>query len=129
MHLLNILILQRCASILYDCLKNLDKKINEIYQLSTTTNDAQIKDTQQLEEVNDAIKFINKKFEEFEADRREKERDIAELKSAINNLNKRLDKSDRALDRREQYSRRNCLLIHGIDKENQENTDEVVINV
>ena len=62
-------------------------------------------------------------------DRKEKEREIAELKSTINSLNVRLDKADRALDRQEQYSRRNCLLIHGIDEENQENTDEVVINV
>ena len=79
--------------------------------------------------MNDAIKFIIEKFEEFEADRREKEREIAELKSTINSLNVRLDKADRALDRQEQYSRRNCLLIHGIDEENQENTNEVVINV
>ena len=63
----------RCASILYDCLKNLDKKVNEIHLLSTTTNDAQIKGTKQLKEVNDAIKFINEKFEKFEAHRREKE--------------------------------------------------------
>ena len=40
-----------------------------------------------------------------------------------------LDKANRPLDRQEQYSRRNCLLIHGINEENHENTDEVVINV
>ena len=119
----------RCASILYDCLNNLDKKVNEIHLLSTTTNDAQIKGTQQLMEVNGAIKFINENFEEFEADRKKKEQEIAELKSTINSLNVRLDKADRALNCQEQYSRRNCLLIHGIDEENQENTDEVVINV
>ena len=78
--------------------------------------------------MNDAIKFINKKFEEFEANRKEKEREIAELKSTFNILNVRLEKADRALDGREQYSRRNCLLIL-IDEENQENTDEVVINI
>ena len=33
------------------------------------------------------------------------------------------------MDRQEQHSRRNCLLIHSIDEENQENTDEVVIIV
>ena len=65
----------RCASILYDCLKNLDKKVNEIHLLSTTTNDPQMKGNQQLKEVNDAIKFINEKFEEFEADRKEKEQE------------------------------------------------------
>ena len=37
----------RCVSILYDCLKNLVKKVNEIHLLSPTTNDAQIKGTQQ----------------------------------------------------------------------------------
>ena len=79
--------------------------------------------------MNDATKFINEKFEEFEVDRREKEQEIAELKSAINSLNVRLDKDDRVLDLQEQYSRRNCLLIHGIDEENQENTDEVVIHI
>ena len=36
----------RCASISYDCLKNLDKTVIEIHLLSTTTNDAQIKGTQ-----------------------------------------------------------------------------------
>ena len=119
----------RCVSIMYDCLKNIDKKVNEIHLLSATTNDDQIKATQQLKEVNDATKFFNEKFEEFEADRGEKERGITELKITINSLNVRVDKADRALDRQEQNSRRNCLLIHGIDEENQENTDEVVINV
>ena len=119
----------RCASILYDCLKKLDKKNNEIHLLSTTTNDAQIKGTQQLKEANGAIKFINEKLEEFEVDRREKEREIAALKSTFNSLNVRLEKADRGLDRQQQHSRRNCLLIHGIDNENQESTDEVVINV
>ena len=46
-------------------------------------NDAQIKGTQQLKEVNDPIKFVNEKFEEFEADRKEKEREIAELKRVL----------------------------------------------
>ena len=74
-------------------------------------NDAQIKGTQQLKEVNDAIKFVKNFFEEFEDDRREKEREIAKLKSTINSLNVRLGKADRALVCQEQYSRRNCLLI------------------
>ena len=52
--------------------------------LSTTTNDAQIKSTQQLKKVNDAIKLINEKFEELEADRREKEQEMSELKSTLN---------------------------------------------
>ena len=52
--------------------------------LSTTANDAQIKSTQQLKKVNDAIKLISEKFEELEADRREKEQGMPELKSTLN---------------------------------------------
>ena len=34
---------------------------------------------------------------------------------------------DRSLDRHEQYSRRNCLLIHGMKENEKEDTEEVVI--
>ena len=34
---------------------------------------------------------------------------------------------DRSLDRHEQYSRRNCLLIHGVKENEKEDTDKVVI--
>ena len=49
----------RCANILYDCLKNLELKVNEIYELSSSTC------AKQLEDVNESIKFINEKFEEY----------------------------------------------------------------
>ena len=35
---------------------------------------------------------------------------------------------DAVLDRQEQYSRRNCLLVHGIVEETIEDTDEKIIN-
>ena len=35
---------------------------------------------------------------------------------------------DTVVDRQEQYSRRNCLLIHGIVEETAEDTDEKIIN-
>ena len=36
---------------------------------------------------------------------------------------------DSVIDRQEQYSRRNCLLLHGIEEESNENTDQCVIEV
>ena len=58
----------RCAGILYSCLQNLEKKVNEIFELSSSTKEAQIKGARHMEEVNESIKFINEKFEEMEAD-------------------------------------------------------------
>ena len=80
-----------------------------------------------MEEVNESIKFINEKFEEMEADRKEKERQISDLKNEVKYLNEKVETMDRSLDRHEQYSRRNCLLIHGVKENEKEDTDEVVI--
>ena len=80
-----------------------------------------------MEEVNESIKFINEKFEEMEADRKDKERQISELKNEVKYLKEKVEIVDRSLDRYEQYSRRNCLLMHGVKEIEKEDTDEVVI--
>ena len=116
-----------CAGILYRCLQNLEEKVTEIFELSSSTKEAQIKDARHMEEVNESIKFINGKFEEMEADRMEKERQILELKNEVKSLNEKVETMDRSLDRHEQYSRRNCLLIHGVKENEKGDTDEVVI--
>ena len=67
-----------------------------------------------MEEVNESIRFINEKFEEMEADRKEKGRQISDIKNEVKYLNEKVETMDRSLDRHEQYSRRNCLLIHGV---------------
>ena len=56
------------AGILYSCLQNLGKKVNKIFELSSSTKEAQIKGAKHMEEVNESIKFINEKFEDMEAD-------------------------------------------------------------
>ena len=39
----------------------------------------------------------------------------------------RIDKLEHLVDRQEQYSRYNCLLVHGIVETNNENTDDLVL--
>ena len=119
----------RCASILYDCLNNLELKVNEIYELSSSTKDAQIKGAKQLEDVSESIKFINEKFEEYEADLKQKEKEIAELKEDLTSLKEKFFQVERTLDHQEQYSRRNCLLVHGVEEKNNEDTDQEIINI
>ena len=42
---------------------------------------------------------------------------------------KRLDDLDSVIDRQEQYSRWNCLLLHDIEEESNDNTNEGVTDV
>ena len=81
-----------------------------------------------MEEVTESIKFINEKLEEMEADRKEKEQQISELKNEVKYLNEKVEAMDRSLDRHEQYSRRNCLLIHGVKENEKEHAGEVAID-
>ena len=73
-----------------------------------------------MEEVNESIKFINEKLEEMEVNRKEKERQISGLKYEVKTVNEKVETMGRSLDRREQYSRRNCLLVHGVKKKTRQ---------
>ena len=46
----------------------------------------------------------------------------------MDSLSTTIEKLEKFQDQQEQYSRRNCLLIHGIAEEKEEITDEVIIN-
>ena len=61
-----------CAGILYNCLQNLEKKLSKISEISSSTKEAKIKGAGPMEEVDKAIKFINKKLEEMQEDRKQK---------------------------------------------------------
>ena len=61
-----------CVAILYNCLKNVEKQVKEIYQISETTKESQIKGELQLVEMVESVKYINEKFDEDEKERKEK---------------------------------------------------------
>ena len=77
------------------------KSIKEIY---LAAKDWQIKGTEQLNDMNKAINFINEKFEDFEKPLKEKDEEIKLLEKENNYLNKKFDKMDAVVDREEQYS-------------------------
>ena len=89
-------------------MKKLETKVTEIFDLENTASENQIKDARKLEHLEDAVDFIRKKFENYEAERQQKDEIIRSLRGQVSALVKR--------DIQEQYSRRNCFLIHGISE-------------
>ena len=49
------------------------------------------------------------------------------MKTDLVKMNEKIEKLERIVDRQEQYSRRNCLLLHGIAEDELENTDELIL--
>ena len=97
-----------CRSNLCNCLKKLETKVIEIFDLANTANENQIKNARNLENLEDAVEFIRNKFKNYEAERQQKDEIIRSLRGQVSVLVKR--------GIQEQYSRRNCLLIHGISE-------------
>ena len=115
------------VKILYNFIKNVENQIHRIHSKTEETKMSQIKGEQHLMDLNKTINFICEKFDEYEYDRAEKEKNVSELQKNVN-LSAKTESLKACLDRQEQYSRRNCLLIHGLPESKNENTNELVID-
>ena len=61
-----------CVNILFNCIKNVEKKITQIFENTKEMNEGQIKGEKQLAELAEAIDFISNKFNEYEKDKKKK---------------------------------------------------------
>ena len=105
-----------CKEILFNCLKNLEAKVMEIYELGNENKNMHIKGEKQLIDLAESVQFITSKFDELEKDRKEKEKIINNLKGEVSYLSEKLGKMEESIDAQQQYSPRNCLLLHGIEE-------------
>ena len=89
---------------------------------------SQIKGEQDVMDLYKTVKFICEKFDEYERDSAKKEKVISELQENVNDMSATIESSKGCLDSQEQYSRRNCLLAHGLAESKNVNMDELVIH-
>ena len=76
--------------------------------------EGQIKGDNQLAELMEAINFISNEFDEYEKGKKEKEGKIKTLENCLINIQKRIDSLSGQVEKQEQYTRHNCLSLHGI---------------
>lgn len=117
-----------CVAILLHCLRNLEIQVNTIFTESTESKDSRIKGEKHLQDLNASITCLTKKFNDYEEERKEKDKIIENLQNNNVQMEKKIEDLERKVDRQEQYSRRNCILIHGIPESPNEDTDTKVID-
>ena len=74
-------------SILYNCLKNWDRKVNDIYNLGKCTQQSQVKGDFLISERKQTTEFLSAKFDELEKDRIKKEETISKPQNEVSVLN------------------------------------------
>ena len=67
-------------------------------------------------------------FDAYGQERRENEKKIEELNGTVSKMNEKIEELENKIDLQEQHSKRNCILIHGIAENKEENTDQQAID-
>ena len=93
------------------------------YRIAGEKN-SQIKGEKQLDSLSDALELLSAKFDELEKDQEKKNKKISEVEKKVNSLESKLGDS---VDELEQYSRRNCLLLHGVRELEGENKNDIIM--
>ena len=72
-------------------MENIEQKMEELCIATKSTKQNQIKAKLQLVRMTETVNFINKKFDEFEKDRREKDEIIGNLSKTPSEMSQRID--------------------------------------
>ena len=110
-------------------MQNLEKQVGQIFKMLEKIEGRQIKDECQLADLAKGVDFITQKFDECEKDRREKDAVTATLQSELNSAGMKVEDLEKKVDRQEQYSRGNCILIHRLKEEKNDSTDDRVLKL
>ena len=103
--------------------------MKDLYMLANSNKEMQIKGDKQLIDLTSSVEFLTSKFDELERERKEKDELINSLQIEVSSLKVEVKNLEKKADDQEQYSRRNCLLIHGLTETKTEDTDEMVLDV
>ena len=75
-----------CRNVLFNCLKNLEQKMNDLYVLSNSNKEVQIKGDRQLLDLTSSVEFLTPKFDELEKEIKEKDELIDSLQMGVSSL-------------------------------------------
>ena len=95
----------------------------ESYQRVKETTASKIKGEKQLPDLTGFVQLISDKFDEYEKDRKARDKLITKLQTQVTELTDKVSHLSVQADKQEEYSRRNCLLIHGVKENQNEDTD------
>ena len=107
------------AKLLTCLLRNIDAQVKDLFKVNEETKISQIKVTESLD-------ALSKKIDELETEIKNKDEKIQLLENRVEILEEK-ESQGKEIDDLEQYSRRNCLLLHSVVETNAECTDDIII--
>ena len=117
------------VSISMNCMQNLGKQVDQIFKMLKKTEDRQIKTDCQPTDLIKSVDFMTQKFDEYEKNQREKDAIIATSQSDLKTVSMKVEYFEKKMDRQEQHSRKNCVLIHRSKQNKNERNEHRVLEL
>ena len=108
------------AKLLVSSLRNIEAQVKDLFKVNEETKISQIK-------LRKSLDALWKKIDELETEIKNKNEKVLLLENRVEILEEEKESQGKEIDDLEQYSRRNCLLLHGVVKMNAECTDDIII--
>ena len=118
-----------CKVILFNCLKNIEAKVMELYEQGNENKNMHFKGKKQLFDLAEPVKFMKSKSDELDKDRKEKKKIINNLKGEASYYSDKLGKMEESIDAQQQYSPKYFLPLYGIEENKAEYTDNIFLEV
>ena len=108
------------AKLLVCSLRNIEAQVKNLFKVNEEAKISHIKMTVSLD-------ALSKKIDELETKIKSEDEKIKLLENRVEILEEEKESQGKEIDDLEQYSRRNCLLLHGVVQTNTECTDDIII--
>ena len=108
------------AKLLVSSLRNIEAQVKDLFKVNEETKISQIK-------LRKSLDALWKKIDELETEIKNKNEKVLLLENRVEILEEEKESQGKEIDDLEQYSRRNCLLLHGVVETNAECTDDIII--
>ena len=118
-----------CRKVLFNCLNNLEQKMNDLYMLANSNKEMKIKADKKLIDLTSSGKFLISKFDDLEKERKEKHELINTLQIEISSLKFAVKSFEKKADDHKQYLNRNYLLNHGLNETKTTERDKMVLDI
>ena len=113
----------------FDCLKSWEKEVKELRDLASSKYANQIEVERQLLDLNYAVGLFRKSLMNLNAIDWKRKRIIKDLKEEVTYLKGIVEDNTAETDMQEHYCGWNCLSIHGIPENKDEDTDALALEV
>ena len=108
------------AKLLVSSLRNIEAQVKDLFKVNEEIKISQIK-------LRKSLDALWKKIDELETEIKNKNEKVLLLENRVEILEEEKESQGKEIDDLEQYSRRNCLLLHGVVETNAECTDDIII--